>query len=98
MRKTVEKIAIATGLALLSPTLLADQGMTYTCTMDGTQDRIIKVSYKNEGSAVPCEVLYTREGETKSLWRYENTVGECEKRAHEFAEKPSSTAHPSPSA
>ena len=87
MRKTINKIVVATSFALVSPMLMADQGVTYTCTMEGTQDRIIEVTYKTEGSAVPCEVLYTKEGETKSLWRYENTQGECEKRAAEFAEK-----------
>lgn len=87
MRKTMNKITIAVGLALVSPVLLADHGVTYTCTMEGAQDRIIKVEYKEEGTTTPCEVLYTKEGETKSLWRYENTQGECEKRAEEFAEK-----------
>lgn len=87
MRKTIGKITVAASLALLSPLLLADHGTTYTCTMDGTNDRIIKVEYKNEGATVPCEVTYTKDGETKSLWRYENTQGECEKHAEAFAEK-----------
>jgi hypothetical protein len=87
MRKTICNITIATGLALLSPILFAADGVTYTCTMDGTQDRVIKVVYKEDGATVPCEVAYTKDGETKSLWRYENTQGECEKKAEEFAEK-----------
>lgn len=87
MRKTINKITIAAGLTLISPMLLADHGITYTCTMDGAQDRVIKVIYNEEGKTTPCEVTYTKEGETKSLWRYENTQGECEKRADEFAEK-----------
>lgn len=86
MRKTICKITIASSLVLLSPWLLA-AGTTYTCTMESAQDRIINVVYKEEGKTTPCEVTYTKEGETKSLWRYDNTEGECEKRAEEFAEK-----------
>jgi len=83
---SMKKAALAaacTTLFMASP-LLANE--TYICK-HGNQERQISVVYTNEGSPTPCEVTYTKDTGTQSLWRAENLAGYCEEKAAAFVEK-----------
>ncbi|UTA48162.1 hypothetical protein L1F30_01145 [Simiduia sp. 21SJ11W-1] len=62
---------------------------TYVCT-NGGMERSISVVYLEPGQAVPCEVQYTKDGESRILWRAQNESGYCESQARAFADKQSS--------
>ncbi|MBB3166884.1 hypothetical protein [Simiduia aestuariiviva] len=59
---------------------------SYVCTHGG-MERSITVVYHEPGQAVPCEVQYTKQGESQTLWRADNEGGYCEAQASAFAEK-----------
>lgn len=74
-------------LALLAGScsaLAADNQVTH-CQL-GDAVRIIEVAYP-QGTEVPCEVHYTKDGQSSVLWRASNEAGYCEQKAAEFAEK-----------
>lgn len=58
----------------------------YHCAF-GPQERIISVVYLQEGEALPCEVQYTKEGETETLWSATNEENYCEQQAQQFVEQ-----------
>lgn len=66
-----------------SQVALADT--TYVCTQ-GSMERKIEVVYLEAGK-VPCEVRYTKDGETQVLWSAQAEEGYCEAKAAEFVEK-----------
>ena len=48
--------------------------------------RIIEVVYP-QGTALPCEVHYTKDGQTSVLWRASNEAGYCEQKAADFTQR-----------
>lgn len=72
-------------LIALSTTAHAE---SYLCTNGGVE-RSITVVYLEPGQAVPCEVQYTKDGESQTLWRAQNEGGYCEAQARAFADKQS---------
>jgi hypothetical protein len=58
---------------------------TYVCTHGG-MERKIEVVYLETGK-VPCEVRYTKYGDTRILWSAQAEEGYCEAKAAEFVEK-----------
>jgi hypothetical protein len=58
---------------------------TYVCT-SGNMERKIEVVYLG-AVTVPCEVRYTKEGNTEVLWSAETEEGYCDFKASGFVEK-----------
>ncbi len=60
-----------------------------TVCKNGKSERKVEVVAKESGKKVPCEVTYTKEGETegKILWSATNDEGYCEAKAKEFEQK-----------
>lgn len=79
---TVLKFASLTLCAAISQHATA---ISFECKLDQLS-RTIKVSYP-EQTPVPCQVEYTKEGETEVLWTASSTEGYCETRAREFVTK-----------
>ncbi|WP_445767127.1 hypothetical protein [Rheinheimera sp.] len=52
----------------------------------GDAVRIIEVVYP-QGTELPCEVHYSKDGQNSVLWRASNEAGYCEQQAASFAEK-----------
>ncbi|MBJ7539099.1 hypothetical protein [Marinomonas transparens] len=72
-------------VAAMSTSAIARENRTTLCVHDN-QTRIIDIVYSGEGN-VPCEVQYTKLGETKTLWSANYKVGYCENKATAFVEK-----------
>lgn len=66
-----------------SQVALADT--TYVCNQ-GDMERRIEVVYLSTGT-VPCEVRYTKNGNTEMLWSAQTEEGYCDARAVDFVEK-----------
>ena len=64
---------------------MAIENQTTVCS-HGNNIRIVEVVYSGE-SNVPCEVQYTKEAGTKTLWSAANKAGFCESKAAAFVEK-----------
>ncbi len=60
-------------------------GERYQCK--GPDTRQIFVRYFNSPAKVPCEVVYEKPQETKSLWNARHEVGYCEAKAAAFVVK-----------
>jgi hypothetical protein len=84
----MRKLILIGGLLTLSLTATAQDTIKYTCTMNNAE-RVIEVVYSAADSPVPCSVNYSKDGQTQTLWSYENTQGQCEAKAAEFSEKQS---------
>lgn len=82
MQKTL--FATLVGLSLSASALAADN--IKTICSHGNQTRIIEVVYTGEGT-VPCEVRYSKEEGTQTLWNANNAEGYCEEKATAFVEK-----------
>jgi hypothetical protein len=78
------KLTILVAALTLSTEAMAAE--IYNCKLSKSE-RLITVVYTTEGSHLPCQVNYTKDGETKTLWEYKSTEGACTARAAEFAEK-----------
>ena len=65
----------------------ANESIKYVCTKADAATRIIEVVYASPDAEVPCDVAYTKDGNTQNLWHYDNTLGACAARAAEFADK-----------
>ena len=76
-------IILCLALALFAAPVMAS---TTTCT-NGSQERVISVVYLVDGQKVPCEVQYTKNGETETPWSAQNEEGYCEAKAKELVEK-----------
>jgi len=57
----------------------------YVCTQAGMERRIEVVQLG--AATVPCEVRYTKNGNTEVVWSAKVEAGYCEARAAEFVEK-----------
>ena len=57
-----------------------------TMCVHGNETRVIEVVYP-EGNRLPCEVQYTKAGNTQTLWNAKNKAGYCENKAAEFVGK-----------
>ena len=66
--------------------LPAFAGLTSHCK-NGKVERTIEVVHTTEGKKIPCEVKYTKDGESKVLWSAAAKEGYCEEKATEFAAK-----------
>lgn len=82
----MRNIMITGFAALISVNALADENIKYSCTLDGAE-RVIEVVYTTPGEKLPCEVHYTKEGQSQVLWTYTNEIEKCETQAASFAEK-----------
>ena len=67
---------------LFSSNLLAMENQLNICTK-GAELRAVEIAYLTE-DAIPCEVKYTRNRVTKSLWQAQHNAGFCETKATEF--------------
>jgi hypothetical protein len=72
-------------LTVLPFSLLAADNQVIHC-QSGEAVRVIEVAYP-QGTELPCEVQYTKDGETQVLWRASTEAGYCEDKAAQFAEK-----------
>ena len=73
-------------ITLALPIAATAEPLSTTCT-NGSDVRKIEVVYPQEGAELPCEVLYTKNGETRTLWTAGNQAGFCEGKAEEFIAK-----------
>ena len=69
----------------MSTSAMAIDNITTVCS-NGSNIRIVEVVYSGENN-VPCEVQYTKEEGTKTLWSAANSAGYCESKAEVFVEK-----------
>ncbi|MBB3062632.1 hypothetical protein [Microbulbifer rhizosphaerae] len=76
----MKKLLLMT-LALPLAATAADP-LSTSCTHGGDV-RTIEVVYP-QGAELPCEVHYTKDGETQTLWSASNQAGFCESKAEEF--------------
>ena len=83
MKTNILRISAFVSL-LVASNVYADQ--TYVCTY-GQQERVISIIYKDQDAKVPCDVRYTNNGETKTMWHADTHAGYCEKKAEEFYRK-----------
>ncbi|WP_028116115.1 hypothetical protein [Ferrimonas senticii] len=56
----------------------------YQCQLASDQ-RVIEVRYP-QGTSLPCEVVYQKQGESQVLWSALNTEGYCADKAAVFAD------------
>ena len=82
----MRKIIFFVMTALLSLNAMAADNIKYSCTLDGVE-RVIEVVYPTAGEKLPCEVHYTKAGETEVLWNYTNEIDKCEVQAESFVQK-----------
>lgn len=71
--------------ALVSTNVFAINDQTTICTL-GENQRKISIVYPQQ-TLVPCEVQYTKNGETQVLWNARAETGYCEEKASTFIEK-----------
>ncbi len=79
------RIIISSILVTFCFSQIALADTTYVCTR-GDMERKIEVVYLGEGT-VPCEVRYTKYGNTEVLWSAQAEEGYCEARAAGLVEK-----------
>lgn len=72
---------IAVSLAAALPAT----ALTFECQFQ-EKARTISVVYP-EQTPTPCEVQYTKDGNTEVLWQANNTEGYCEEKARAFVAK-----------
>lgn len=75
---------LALALAFSAPVHAGD----WRCE-NGGNERIIRVQYETEGSAVPCMVVYDKitEGGTEYPWNAKGQAGYCEEKADYLKER-----------
>lgn len=81
MRTSLKAASLIAGLALALPA----SAINFDCQLDNLT-RSISVAYP-EQTPVPCQVQYTKAGETQTLWQAQNTEGYCEQQARAFVAK-----------
>lgn len=69
---------------LASQSVFADE--RYICTL-GQAERVVSLVYDDAENFLPCEVRYTKEGKTETLWQSSKTVGYCENKIKEFVKQ-----------
>ena len=82
----MQKLFLMLALTAACGSVLAAPNKVYQCTQR-QHERLIDVSYASPDTQVPCEVLYHKNGQTESLWRYNNEQGQCETQAENFLAK-----------
>jgi len=83
MKKTI-LITIALVIIFGAGNVYADK--TIICT-NGYQERVVSIIYQDQDAKVPCDVQYTKNGQTETLWHAENEYGYCDDKAEEFIQK-----------
>jgi len=81
MKHKLLRISTLALLSFASNAAYADK--VYTCT-SGNEERLITVNYDSPDSLTPCQVEYTKNGQSNVLWRAEGEEGYCEAKAEEF--------------
>ena len=76
----MRQLLLLASFMVVSAGSFAASNITYTCALDGAE-RLIEVVYLESGQELPCEVRYSKEGETQVLWTYANEIGQCEAKA-----------------
>ncbi len=84
--KVMRKYLLATIIAGVSTTSAHAIDNQKTVCSHGNQTRVIEVVYTTEDD-VPCEVRYSKEEGSKTLWSANNLAGYCEEKAAGFVEK-----------
>lgn len=84
--KVMRKYLLATMIAGISATSAHAIDNQKTVCSHGNQTRVIEVVYTTEDN-VPCEVRYSKEEGSKTLWSANNLAGYCEEKAAGFVEK-----------
>ena len=79
------KRCITLSVSLLASSLVS-AGDSYVC-LNGADERKISVVYTEPGYTVPCEVVYEKSSDMKTLWNATAEEGYCEEKAKAFAEK-----------
>ncbi len=78
-------------LALVSAVLFAFTGVTAgaaeTICKSGEDVRKIEIVYKEAGKQAPCEVTYTKAGQSKLIFSANNEAEYCVTKVKAFAEK-----------
>lgn len=82
----MRQLLLLVSFIVISVSSFAAENITYTCALNGAE-RLIEVIYLESGQELPCEVRYSKEGETQVLWTYASEIGQCEDKAAAFAEK-----------
>lgn len=78
-------LAITLFSTLAASSVQAIENQKTVCA-HGSQTRVIEVAYTTENN-VPCEVRYSKEEGTQTLWSASNLSGYCEEKAAAFVEK-----------
>ena len=66
--------------------LKAAENYSFLCTYESGK-RKIEVVYTEQDKDVPCEVRYTKDSGSRTLWNAQQEVGYCESKAEAFVEK-----------
>jgi hypothetical protein len=82
----MKKYLLAGLFAAISATSVQAIENQKTVCSHGSQMRVIEVVYTAEG-ATPCEVRYSKEEGSKTLWSAANLEGYCEEKATAFIAK-----------
>lgn len=83
MKQIIQIAAVLLGFITLNA--MSAETQSTTCHF-GKNTRLIEVAYP-EGTETPCEVRYTKNGQTSVLWRAQAELGYCEEKAAAFIEK-----------
>ncbi|MEZ4819962.1 MAG: hypothetical protein R3A45_08720 [Bdellovibrionota bacterium] len=59
----------------------------HTVCKSGATERSVEVASTNAETGVPCEVKYTKDGETSVLWSAQNDAAYCQTKAAGLVEK-----------
>lgn len=76
----------ATLLSTVASYVQASQSSATVCTR-ANQTRIIEVVYPEDPQRPVCEVIYTKQGNSKVLWSARNDMSYCEQQAMKFIAK-----------
>lgn len=82
----MQKLLVFMLLASSCSVVMAAPNLVYQCSQ-GNQKRTVEVVYQNSDTNVPCNVRYEKNGQTETLWTYNNEAGQCELQAQGFLEK-----------
>lgn len=82
----MKKYLVAALFSAISATSVQAIDNQKTVCSHGSQTRVIEVAYTSEDN-VPCEVRYSKEEGSQTLWSATNKAGYCEEKAAAFVEK-----------
>lgn len=82
----MKKILLVSFISAISAASVQAIENQKTVCSHGNQTRVIEVVYTGEGTT-PCEVRYSKEEGSKTLWSANNLEGFCEDKAAAFVEK-----------